>query len=148
MPAPLTPTNVFSANGWYFEIQGLVSPHFNRLSGIKKSTGEVSIVDGSTGIRHKFANQIKEFGDITLVRAYDGSVDDNYMRQLTKLSLDGCTKFDGNLVKLQCGKEVFRIIFLGMKMKDTEHPELRTDSEERYDVQYMFSVTEWQEIPI
>jgi len=146
MPRPLRPTNLFTANSWYFEIQGLLSPHFHQLSGIKKSSGEVSIVDGSSGVRYKFSNQIKEFSDITLVRAYDGSVDDDFMRTLTKLSLDGCLKFDGNLVKMHCGKEVFRIIFLGMKMKDTEHPQLRTDSEEKYDMLYMFSVTEWQEV--
>lgn len=147
MPPSLRPQNLYTANSWYFEIQGMVSPHFHTLSGIKKSSGEVSIVDGVTGIRYKFSDQIKEFGDITLTRAYDGSVDDDFLRTLQAVSLDNGFKFDGNLVKLQNGSEVFRILFLGMRMKDVEHPQLGTDSQNRYDVQYMFSVTEWQEIP-
>jgi hypothetical protein len=147
MPLPLRPTNLYTNNSWYFEIQGLISPHFHTLSGIKKSRGEVMIVDGVTGLEYKFSSQIKKFSDITLVRAYDGSVDDTFMRSLTELSLNGCFKFDGNLVKLHCGREVFRILFLGMGMNDTEHPQLRTDAEEKYDMQYKFSVTEWQEIP-
>lgn len=147
MPLPLRPTNLFTANNFYFEIPGLVSPHFHTIEGISKTSGEVTIVDGATNIRHKFSNQLKDFGDLTLVRAYDGSIDDEFMRQLEAIQFDTCQRIDGNLVKQHCGSEVFRIMFLGMRMKHVEHPSLNTESEERYDVRYTFSISEWYEIP-
>lgn len=143
---PLRPTNLYTANNWYFEIKGMVSPHFHKLEGISKTSGEVSIVDGATNIKHKFSNQLKEFSDISLTRTYDGSVDDIFMLALSKLMFDTCLRIDGNLVKLHCGKEVFRILFLGLRMKGEAHPSLDTESGERYDVKYDFSVSEWVEV--
>ena len=146
MPIPNRPTNLFTSNNWYFEIQGLVSPHFHTLEGISKQSGEVSIVDGGTNVKHKFSSQMKNFGDITLTRAYDGSVDDFAVIALEELSMDTCQRFDGQLVKMHCGQEVFRILFLGLRIKNVEHPTLNVDSEERYDVKYTCSVSEWLEI--
>lgn len=145
MPTPLRPTSLYSANNWYFEIPGMVSPDFHTLSGISRETGEISVVDGYTNITHKFSNQIKTFGDIILTRAYNGSIDDKFMATLNKLCEDTCFRFDGNLVKMHCGKEVFRILFLGMRIKGVKHPDLATDSTSRYDVQYTLSVSEWYE---
>lgn len=146
MPVPNKPTALYTANNWYFEIPGLLSPHFHTLEGINQKSGEVSIVDGGTNIKHKFSSQLKDYGDIVLTRAYDGSVDDLAMQTLVNLSMNTCTRFDGNLVKAHCGKEVFRILFLGLRIKDVAHPTLNTDSEDRYDVKYTCSVSEWQEI--
>ncbi len=148
MPAPNRPTALFTNNNWYFEIQGLVSPHFHSLEGISKTSGEVSVVDGGTNIRHKFSSQIKDFGDITLTRAYDGSVDDLAMLALENASMDTCQRFDGSLVKMHCGKEVFRIVFLGLRIKEVGHPSLSTEGTERYDVRYTCSVSEWREVRI
>lgn len=147
MGKPNAPTNLFTANNWYFELQGLVSPHFQTLEGISLTSGEISVVDGATNIRHKFSNQLKDFGDIILTRGYDGSVDDDFMRALQAVSMNSCQRFDGNLVKLHCGKEVFRILFLGMRIKSVEHPSLGTSSEEAYNVKYTCSVSEWVEVP-
>lgn len=146
MPKPNRPTNLFTTNNWYFELPGFVSPHFSTLEGISKTSGEVSIVDGGTNVRHKFSSQIRDYGDISLTRAYDGSVDDYAIQALSKLSFDGCQRFDGNLVKLHCGEEVFRILFLGMRLKEEVHPTLNTEGEDRYDVRYTFSVSEWVEV--
>lgn len=146
MPRPTRPSDLYTNNNWYFEMQGLVSPHFHTLEGISKTTGEITIVDGGTNITHKFSSQIKQFGDITLTRSKDGSVDDVAIAALRDLCMDTALRFDANLVKLHHGNEVFRIMFLGARIKEENHPTLSTDGEERYDVRYVLSVSEWVEI--
>lgn len=144
---PLKPTDLYTANHWYFEVAGLISPHFHTLEGVEQKSGEVFIVDGSTNIKHKFSSQLKDYGDVTLTRAMDGSVDDQTMRVLVQKCMNEGFRFDGNLVKMHNGREVFRILFLGCRIKNYAHPSLKTDSEERYDVKYILSVSEWVEIP-
>lgn len=143
---PLRPTDLYTNNHWYFEIPGLISPHFHTLEGIEQKSGEVFIVDGSTNIKHKFSSQLKEYNDIVLTRGMDGSVDDQTMRVLSQQCMNEGFRFDGNLVKMHNGQEVFRILFLGCRIKNIAHPSLKTDGEERYDIKYTLSVSEWVEI--
>ena len=144
---PLRPTDLYTNNHWYFEIPGLISPHFHTLEGIEQKSGEVFIVDGSTNIKHKFSSQLKEYNDIVLTRGMDGSVDDETMKGLTQKCMNEGFRFDGNLGKMHKGQEVFRILFLGCRIKNYAHPSLKTDGEERYDNKYTLSVSEWVEIP-
>lgn len=143
---PFKPIDSFTAGHWYFEVPGLISPQFQGLEGISRETGEVMVVDGMTNLTHKFSSQIKKFGDITLTRPYDGGVDDASMNVLVKKCEDEGFRFDGSLVKMHNGKEVFRILFLGLRIKRVEHPNLQTESEERYDVKYVCSVSQWEEV--
>lgn len=143
---PLRPTDAYVNNGWYFEVPGLVSPQFQQLEGISKTSGEVVVVDGATNIKHKFSSQLKDFGDIVLTRPKDGSIDDTTMRVLEDQCLNTGFRFDGNLVKLHNGQEVFRILFLGMRIKKVEHPSLNTGGEDLYNMKYTCSVSEWVEI--
>lgn len=140
------PVDALTANHFYFEVPGLVSPHFQKIEGISKKSGEVFIVDGSTNTKHKFSSQLKECGDITLTRVYDGTVDDYTMKALTEQCLNEGFRFDGNLVKLHNGQEAFRIIFLGLRIKEVQHPNLDTASEERYEVKYICSVSDFIEV--
>lgn len=143
---PIRPSDLYTNNHWYFEIPGLVSPHFHTLEGIEQKSGEVFIVDGSTNIKHKFSSQLKEYSDINLTRAMDGSVDDLTMKALVQQCMNSGFRFDGSLVKMHSGQEVFRILFLGLRIKNVAHPSLKTDAEERYDIKYTCSVSEWVEI--
>lgn len=142
----LKPKDLYVNNHWYFEIPGLISPHFHSLEGIEVKSGEVSIVDGVTNVKHKFSSQLKDFNDIVLTRTKDGSVDDQTMSAIAQESLNAGVRFDGNLVKMHNGKEVFRILFLGLRIKNVAHPSLSTEGEDRYDVKYTCSVSEWIEI--
>ena len=140
------PTDLLVNNHWYFEIPGLVSPKFHSLEGIEQNSGEVTIVDGYTNIEHKFSSQLKKFSDITLTRAKDGSVDDFSMRELFRACMNEGFRFDGNLVKMHNGREVFRIVMLGVRIKSVAHPSLNTAGEDKYDMKYTCSVSEWIEI--
>lgn len=142
----LKPTDLYVNNHWYFEIPGLLSPHFHTLEGIEVQSGEVSIVDGITNVKHKFSSQLKNYNDIVLTRAKDGSIDDHTMNAIAQECLNSGMRFDGNLVKMHNGKEVFRILFLGLRIKNVAHPTLNTEGEERYDVKYTCSVSEWIEL--
>lgn len=142
------PKNLFTSNHWVFEIPGAISPNFQKLDGISKTSGEVTVVDGTTNVKHKFSSQLKDFGEITLTRPYDGSVDDIFMQSLEKFSFENGGRIDGSLVKFHNNEEVFRIMFFGLRLKEITHPSLDTSSEERYDVQYKFSVSEWEEIRV
>lgn len=143
---PNKPSDLLTNNHFYFEVPGLISPHFHKISGISKKSGEVSIVDGATNTKHKFSSQIKDFGDITLIRTPDGSVDDYSMRALVDKCLNAGFRFDGNLVKLHNGQEAFRIMFLGLRIKEVNYPDFDTSAEERMDISYVCSVSEWVEI--
>jgi len=142
----LKPVDALTANHFHFEVPGLISPHFHKLEGISKKSGEVFIVDGSTNIKHKFSSQLKDFGDITLTRTLDGSVDDISMRALVDSCLNEGFRFDGNLVKQHNGQEAFRVLFLGLRIKEVQYPSLDTASEERFDIKYVCSVSEWIEL--
>ena len=142
----LKPTDALTANHFYFEVPGLISPHFHKLEGISQKSGEVFIVDGSTNIKHKFSSQLKDFGDITLTRTLDGSVDDVSMRALVQQCMNEGFRFDGNLVKMHNGQEAFRVLFLGLRIKEVQYPSLDTSSEERFDTKYVCSVSEWVEL--
>ena len=140
------PTAAMVANHFVFEVPGLISPHFHKCEGINRKTGEVFIVDGFTNIKHKFSSGLKEFGDITLTRTPDGSVDDVTMSALVDQCMNEGFRFDGHLIKYHNGQEAFRIVFLGMLVKEEQEPSLDTSSEERYDQKYICSVSEWVKI--
>ena len=142
----LKPTDSLVNNGWYFEVPGLISPHFSSLEGVSRKTGQVVVVDGTTNIKHKFSDQMKDFSDITLIRAKDASVDDKSIRVLADKCINEGFRFDGQLVKLHNKKEIFRIIFLGMRIMEEEHPSLKTDGTDKYDMKYPCSVSEWVEV--
>lgn len=142
------PDNLFTTNHWTFEIPGLNFPNFQKLEGISKTSGEISIVDGTTNIKHKYSSQLRDFGDITLTRPYDGSADDIAMQALEKASFDTGARFDGHLVKYHNGVEVFRIMFFGLRIKEVKHPNLDVAAEEAYNVMLTISVSEWEEIRV
>ena len=139
------PVDALTANHFYIEMAGLVSPHFQKIEGISKKSGEVVIIDGSTNTKHKFSDQLKEVGDITLTRVYDGSVDDITMRLLVEQCLNEGFRFDINMVKMHNGQEAFRIIILGMRIKEVQHPNYDTGSTERLEVKYVCSVSDYVE---
>ena len=147
MGYPKKPTDLFVVNGWYLELPGLVSPHFETLEGLSKKTGKVEIVDAGTNIKYKFSSQIKDFGAITLTRAKDGTNDDIIMNGLVNASIELGVKYAGQLIKLHHGSEVFRIAFVGMLFDSNAHPSHNINGEEKYVQTFGASIDEWEEIP-
>lgn len=143
---PTRPVDLYTSNHFYMEVPGLISPQIHTVEGIGIESGEVSIVDGFTNIQHKFSSQLKKAKDVTFTRAKDGSADDLAMKALADKCLDEGFRFDCHLVKRHNGKEVFRILLLGCRIKTVDYPTHQTDAEERYDMKYVLSVTEVVEL--
>jgi hypothetical protein len=143
MGAPQRPKALYVTNGWYLELPGLVSPHFETLSGLKKSTGVVEIVDAGTNIKYKFHSQIIDFGAITLTRTFDGSPDDLAMRVLVDSSIAAGLQFDGVLVKKHFGQIVFSIGFSGLGFTSANYPTFDINAEEKFTVELEAFVTIW-----
>ncbi|MCE7766847.1 hypothetical protein GQL56_29930, partial [Pseudomonas putida] len=72
MPKPQRPNDLYVNNGWYLEIPGLVSPHFETLEGVQKAANKVSIVDAGSNKKYQFGTQIIDFGEMSLSRTYQG----------------------------------------------------------------------------
>lgn len=143
MGKPKRPTGAYVVNGWYLELPGLVSPHFQTLSGLSKKTGTVEVVDGGTGIKYKFTDQILDFGQITLARTYDGSSDDSVFRNLVNQGIVADIKYPAVLVKLHYGVEVFRIAIEGLGFKEENYPDFNVEGSEKLLVSYVASVDGW-----
>lgn len=147
MPVPQRPTALFVVNGWYLELPGLVSPHFQTLSGLSKKTGRTEIVDAGTNIKFKFNDQIIDFGEITLARTMDGSSDDPVFRALVDASIHFGIKHAGVLIKRHHGVPVFSIAFDGLKFETYEHPEYDVNSGNQLSIRTLASVDIWTPIP-
>lgn len=147
MPLPQKPTALYVTNGWYLELPGLVSPKFETLSGLKKSTGQVEIVDAGTNIKYKFSGQILDFGQITLSRTMDGSTDDIAMQFLVQNAMSSGLKIAGVLVKRHFNNIVFSIAFDGLLFIDETYPDFDINAEEKLMVQYTATVDTWLIIP-
>jgi hypothetical protein len=131
------------ANGWYFELPGLKSPHFQTISGISKETGVTQIVDAGTGVMYNFTDQLIQYGELELARAYDNSSDDLTMDVLVEASINLGVKHAGNLVKLHYGQEIFRIAFEGLLFINHAHPDMGINSTEQYMKSYRARVDRW-----
>lgn len=143
MPVPQKPKRQFVANGWWLELPGLVSPHFETIGGIEKSTGTVTIVDAGTNIRYKFASQIVDYGEITLTRTYDGSSDDVAFEALVDSSIELGLKHSGVLIKREFRLPVFSLGFDGIRFTNKRLPDLATDTEEKFTATYTATVDVW-----
>lgn len=147
MPYPQKPQGLYVVNGWYLELPGLVSPHFETLEGLSKKTGTVDIVDAGTNIRYKFNGQIIDFGQITLTRTMDGTIDDISMRTLVEASIRQGVKYAGALVKMHFGNEVYRILFDGLGFKEENYPTFDINAEEKQQISYVATVDSWIMVP-
>jgi len=140
--------NLYANNHFEIKIPGLVTPDFQEMDGLEKSMGEISKVSGDTNIKYKFSSGIKDYGEITLTRPYDGSVDDALILALEKFSFDDGNRVDATLVKYHNKQEVFRILLFGLMLKKVTYPGMGTANEDRFDMKYTFSVSSHEEVRV
>lgn len=143
MAFPQKPNDLYVVNGWYLELPGLVSPHFETLDGLQKVTGTVDIVDAGTNIKYKFPSQIIDYGDLTLTRTMKGDADDKALQALVNECIENGLKVSGVLVKLHHTKEVFRLAFVGFRFVGMTYPSWDVNGEEKFLVSYTATVDYW-----
>lgn len=144
MPKPQRPTDLYVVNGWYLEIQGLVSPHFETLEGVGKSSNKVEIVDAGTNKKFKFGTQIIDFGELSLTRTYQGTADDISLERLVDRMITTGLKLDVSAVKLHNKVEVFRILLSGFNFQSSKYPTFDVNGEEKFSVSYMATCDDYK----
>lgn len=132
MPYPKKPQDLYVNNGWYVELPGLVSPHFETLSGLQKITNNVDIVDAGTNNKFRFTGQIVDYGELTLTRTMQGSSDDLALRALADLCIETGLKVSGRLIKLHHKQEVFRLAFEGWRFSGYTFPDFDVNAEDKF----------------
>jgi hypothetical protein len=136
MPPPKKPTDLFVVNGWYLELPGLVSPHFETLEGIQKNANKVELVDAGTNRKYKFGTQILDFGELTLTRTLQGSVDDDTIGILVDTMIETGVKVPCTAVKKHKGQVVFMVVFDGFNIHGFQHATWDVNGEEKLIVTY------------
>jgi hypothetical protein len=132
MARPRKPSDLLVANGFWIEMPGLVSPHFETLDGLGIESSDVMIVDAGTNIEYKFPTQIARYTELSLTRTLDGSSDDAALEELVQKCIHEGLKFDGTVVKTHWGKEAFRLQLVGFRFKTLTEPSLDVNGEEKY----------------
>ena len=143
MPKPKTPSDLYVVNGWWLEMPGLMSPHFETLEGAGINTDSVSIVDAGANIKYKFSGQILDFTDLTLTRTQDGSSDDAAVDALYDQCVRLGFKFNCALVMTHNGQEVYRIAFVGFRFVNKTLPTLDINAAEKLTVTYTATNDYW-----
>lgn len=146
MPAPKKPTDLYVVNGWYLELPGLVSPHFETLEGISRQTNTVSIVDAGSNRKYNFSGQISDFGQMQLTRTTQGTVDDSSLAVLVRSMIELGIKVPCVAVKKHNSREVYRILFTGFRFTSEVRPTLDVNSEEKHMISYGATCDDWEVI--
>lgn len=127
---------------------GLVSPHFETLEGVQKTGGSVEIVDAGTNRKYKFASQITDYGEMTITRTYQGTLDDRTIEALAAECIERGLKIPVVAVKTHNQREVFRIIFEGFRITAVQMPTFDVNSEEKFTVSYTATCDGWTLLPL
>ena len=151
MAKPQRPQDVYVVNGWYLNIPvaGINSDGiFETLEGMKKGSGIVEVVDAGTNRKHKFNDQIVDYGDMTLTRAYNGSPADRAMETLVNVMIENGLKLPVTAVKMHHGKEVMTIVFEGFAFNEVNYPTMDTGGTDKFTVSYTAHCDSWTIIPV
>lgn len=143
MAKPTRPKDLYVQNGWYLEFPGLISPHFETLEGLGRTSNTVQIVDGGTNKIHKFGTQIIDFTDMTLTRSFQGTPEDKLLYGIADDMILRGLRLPVMAVKLHHQQEVFRILFQDFKFNAQNFPNFDVNSEEKFSVSYAASCSDW-----
>lgn len=143
MPYPQKPTDLFVVNGWYLEMPGLTSPHFETLEGLQKNSTSVEIVDAGSNKKFKFPGQIEDFGELSLTRTHQGTPDDIALERMAEQMIKFGLKVNATAVKLHHGQPVFTVLLEGFRISSMTLPSFDVNTEEKFLVTYGASCDNW-----
>lgn len=136
MPPPVRPTDLYVTNGWYLELPGLVSPHFETLEGVQQTANSVEIVDAGSNRKYKFGTQIIDHGEMTLTRTLQGTPDDVVLDATVAAMIQLGLKVNVVAIKLHHLVEAFRLIFEGFRITGVTYPSFDVNGEEKFMMSY------------
>lgn len=150
MARPQRPQDVYVVNGWYLDIPvpGIgTNGIFETLEGMGKSTGVVEVVDAGSNRKYKFNDQLVDYTDMTLTRAYNGSAADRAMESLVNMMIENGLKLPVKAVKMHNGKEVMTIIFEGFAFNAANYPTFDIGGSDKFIVSYSAHCDGWTILP-
>lgn len=151
MAKPQKPQDVYVVNGWYLDIPvpGIgTNGIFETLEGMGKSTGVVEVVDAGTNKKYKFTDQLVDYSEMTLTRAYNGSATDRAMEVLVNTMIENGLKLPVKAVKMHNGKEVMTIIFEGFAFHSSNYPTFDIGGSDKFMVSYSAHCDGWTILPV
>lgn len=150
MAKPQRPQDIYVVNGWYLNIPvpGIMSDGlFETLEGMQKSSGVVEVVDAGTNRKHKFTDQLVDYGEMTLTRPYNGSAADRAMEVLVNTMIENGLKLPVTAVKMHQGKEVMTVIFEGFAFSAANYPTFDVGGSDKFIVSYTAHCDGWTILP-
>lgn len=147
MPVPKKPNDLYVVNGWYLEIPGVDSPHFETLEGMAKNSNSVAIVDGGANVEYTFASQIVRNGLLTLTRTYQGTPEDTILEVMAEAMMHGAL-INCVAVKRHHNQEVFRLLLEGFRFVSYSLPTWDVNGEDKYTVTFTATVHKWTKLPV
>lgn len=150
MAKPQKPQDVYVVNGWYLNIpvDGIMANGiFETLEGMGKSTGIVEVVDAGSNKKYKFNDQLVDYKDMTLTRAYNGTSVDRALETLVDTMIQTGVKLPVTAVKMHHGKEVFTIVFEGFAFSESNFPTLDIGGSDKFIVSYVAHCDGWSILP-
>lgn len=145
MPLPKKPSDLLVVNGWYLEIPGIESPHFETMEGMAKTSGSVGIVDGGANVEYLFPSQIVRNGQLSFTRTYQGTAADTLLEQMADAMMHGMM-INGAAVKMHQNKEVFRLLLEGFRFTGYKYPTWDVNGEEKFTVVFEATVHKWTKL--
>lgn len=150
MARPQRPQDLYVVNGWYLNIPvpGIGSDGlFETLEGMQKQSGSVEIVDAGTNKKYKFADQITDFGDMTLTRTYQGNATDRALEVLVNSCIENGLKLPVTAVKMHQGREVLTVVFDGFRFVSSNFPTFDVNGQEKFTISYSATCDGWAIVP-
>lgn len=150
MAKPQKPQDVYVTNGWYLSIPyaGINNDGiFETLDGMGKESGVVEVVDAGTNTKYKFSDQMVDYTNMTLTRAYNGSVTDRALETLVHLMISEGLKLPVKAVKMHHGKEVFTVLFEGFSFNSSTYPTMDINGQDKFTVSYGAHCDGWTILP-
>lgn len=143
MPFPQRPTDLFVTNGWYIDLPGLVSPHFETLEGLQKVSNSVEIVDAGTNRKYKFPTQILDHGEMTLTRTEQGTPDDLVLKTLADSMISQGIKVNATVYKLHHQQIQFTVLLEGFRIAGYTYPSFDVNGEDKFIISYTCTCDGW-----
>jgi hypothetical protein len=127
-----------------FDSGGMVSPRIHKVTGLSRKTGTVDLVDGGTNRKLSFSDGITEYGDVTFIRARDGSADDAAFTAFFDAVSTTGEKKSGQLIQFHFGVEVLRITFKGLLCHEQSFNDFATESSDKSEITVQAKVDFWE----
>lgn len=143
MPFPTAIQDLYVTNGWYIDLPGLVSPHFETLEGLQKVSNDVSTVDAGTNRTYSFSDQIDDFGEMTLGRTEQGTPDDKVLAIMVEAMRKQGVKVNAVAYKLHHQQIAFTILFEGFRFRSVQYPTFDVNGTEKFIIQYAAKCDNW-----